>query len=146
MSLKYRRSLVAKQRGFLIPVAMLLVVGIGVLALTISRITSQSSISAYNEGISLQAFYAAESGAYFGMNQLLFNVTLRTAADTNCINLDGSTLNGLANGLQACSVSITCSADTVGGDPQSFYTIVSTASCGAGEIYAERSVEVKSYY
>lgn len=136
-----------KQDGLLIPVAMVIVVGIAVLALTISRITSQASISAYNEGISLQAFYAAESGAYYGMNQLLFNEAVRADVDTNCSDLNSNAaITGMANGLQACTVTVTCAVETVAGSIQSYYTIVSSAECGSGEIFAERSVEVRSFF
>ncbi len=132
-------------KGFLIPVAAIIVVGIAVLATSITRITSQSSQASITEGIALQAFYAAESGAYYGMNQLMFNVTARAVSDTNCVTLNGSVINFTANGLQSCSATVTCVADTVGGDPRSFYTIRSSATCGSGDIFAERIVEVSSF-
>ncbi len=143
----HRRSLPNRDRqgGFLIPVAAMIVVGVAALALAISRITSQSSQASVVEGISMQAFYAAESGAYYGMSRLMFDVTSRAVADTNCTAVNGSTLNYSANGLQACSATITCSTASVGGSPLSFYTIRSSASCGSNEIFSQRIVEVSSY-
>ncbi len=138
-------ALPRKHRGFLIPVAAMIVVGIGVLALAMSRIASQSSQASVIEGISAQAFYAAESGAQYGMSVLMFNVTNRATADTNCGTVNGSTLNYTVTGLQACSAQITCTVSTVVGNPQSFYTIRSEASCGSGDIQAERIVQVSSY-
>ena len=134
-----------KHRGFLIPVAAIIIVGIGVLAIAISRIASQSSQASVIEGISAQAFYAAESGAHYGMSVLMFDVTDRTVADTNCATVTGTTLNFTVTGLQACSALITCAVATVTGNVQSFYTIRSEASCGSGDIQAERIVEVSSY-
>lgn len=137
---KYRQA-----RGFLIPLSAILLVGIGVLAVAINRISSQSSYASFLEGVSNQAFYAAESGAYYGMSQLMFDVDDRTVADTNCAGLTGNSLNFTANGLQNCSTDITCVVSTVSGNPLSFYTIRSEASCGSGDIFAERTVEVSSF-
>ena len=123
--------------------AAILVVGIAILALAISRMASQSGQSSIIEGISAQAFYAAESGAQYGMNQLMFNVTSRTVSDANCGAL-GTTINFTAAGLSACSATISCSIGTVGGNPESFYTIRSEGSCGSGAMLAERIVEVSS--
>ncbi len=138
-SLANRRS----NKGFLIPVAAILVVGIGVLALAISRMASQAGQSSIIEGISAQAFYAAESGAQYAMNRLMFNVTDRTVSDANCGTL-GTTLNFTAAGLGVCSATITCSVGTVPGNPQSFYTIRSEGTCGSGAMIAERIIEVSS--
>ncbi|MFL0799970.1 MAG: MSHA biogenesis protein MshP [Agarilytica sp.] len=132
-------------QGFLIPAAAIIVVGVAVLATAITRITSQSSQASVTEGISLQAFYAAESGAYYGMNRLMFDVTDRAISDANCAALSGSTINFSTNGLQSCSTTVTCAVDTVGGDPRSFYSIRSSATCGSGDIFAERIVEVSSF-
>lgn len=135
----------SRSGGFLIPMAAMIVVGVAVMATAIARIASQSGQASFVEGVSLQAFYAAESGAYYGMNRLMFDVTNRTVADANCTGFSGSVLNYPANGLQACSATITCVISTVGGSPLSFYSIRSEASCGSGDIYAERIVEVSSY-
>lgn len=134
------------QRGFLLPVAMVLIVGIGVMAIAINRIASQSSQSSVAEGLSVQAFYAAESGAQLAMSRLLFNVNSRALVDANCAALDGTSLNFTASGLQACSTTLSCSISNVAGNPQNFYTLVSDASCGSGDLAAERSVEVKTFY
>lgn len=143
---KFAKSMNSYSRssGFLIPMAAMIVVGIAVLATAIARIASQSGQASVVEGVSLQAFYAAESGAYYGMNQLMFDVSDRSVADTNCAAVSGSVLNYSANGLQACSATITCVVSTVGGSPLSFYSIRSDASCGSGDIFAERIVEVSS--
>ncbi len=135
----------ARSRGFLIPLAAIVVVGIAVLAIAISDMAAQSSQAVVVEGLSVQAFYAAESGAYYGMHQLLFDVSDRAVADANCIALNGSTLNFTALGLQACSSDIFCTTATAAGNPQSFYTIRSEASCGAGDLTAERIIEVTSF-
>ncbi|MFT5082919.1 MAG: MSHA biogenesis protein MshP [Lentisphaeria bacterium] len=134
-----------KNKGFLIPLAAFIVFGIGLLAVAINKIASQSSHASVLEGISLQAFYAAETGAQYGMNRLMFDVTDRLVSDANCAALAGGiTLNYTAAGLQACSATISCSMNTVAGFPFSFYAVRSEASCGSGEIAAQREIEVSA--
>lgn len=131
-------------RGFLIPVAAMIVVGIAVLAIAISRMSSQTFQASIIEAISAQAFYAAESGASFGMTQLMFNVDDRAIADVNCDALS-TTVNFNAPGLRACSAVISCTRSSAVGSPLSFYTIRSEASCGGGDLIAERIIEVSSF-
>ena len=136
------------QQGFLIPLSVILIVGIGVLALTISRVSSQSNSSSVLEGISLQTFYAAESGAQYGLHQLFFSNTTRADADATCTGVGSpfpNTINFTADGLQLCSTTVSCSFTTDTPATTSFYTIVSAASCGAGDIVAERTVEVRAF-
>lgn len=60
-----------RSKGFLMPLAAVLVVGVAMMALAISHMASNSGNSSVQEGLSLQAFYAAESGAQYAMNQLI---------------------------------------------------------------------------
>ncbi len=129
----------------MIPLAAIIVVGLGVLALAISRISSQTGTSAIQEGISVQAFYAAESGAQLGMGRLFSNPANRAAVDANCIAVSGSNINFTVPGLDTCSTTIGCSRSTDAGDTISFYLITSTASCGSGSLVAERTIQVSAY-
>lgn len=134
-----------KQGGFLIPLAAIIVVGLAVLALAISRISSQTGTAAIQEGVSVQAFYAAESGAQIAMNQLFFNAADRAAVDGNCIAVSGSTINYAVVGLDTCSASISCTQNPDAGNTTSFYVITSAASCGSGNLVAERTIQVSAY-
>jgi len=136
----------AKQnKGFLIPLAAIIIVGVAILAAAISRFTSQSSQASVLEGISIQAFYAAESGANVAMNQLMFNVDDRSTADANCDALSGRVVNFSTAGLQVCQAIISCSRSNIVGSPQSFYNISSSGTCGSGDIFARRIIEVSSF-
>ncbi len=136
------------QKGFMIPLALFIIIALSALALALTKMNSQASTSVVIEGVSLQAFFSAETGAQYAMHQLLFNVTNRSAADTNCTNMP-ATISGFphvsAIGLQNCSVSISCSRASVSGNPTSFYTIQSTGICGSGVLTAERTIEVNAY-
>lgn len=131
-------------KGFLIPLAAIIIVGVGVLAIAISRFSAQSSQASVLEGISLQAFYAAESGAYYALNQLVFNVDDRNISDANCDALLGQVVNFSAVGLQTCQVTVSCVRTNVLGNPQSFYAISSSGTCGGGDIFAQRTIQVSS--
>lgn len=136
----------SNSKGFLMPLAAVLVVGVAMMALAISHMASNSGNSSVQEGLSLQAFYAAESGAQYAMNQLMFDVTSRTSADANCVSLSGASLNFSAIGLAVCSASLSCSVANDAANTTSFYSITSSANCGAGDLFAQRIITVSAFF
>lgn len=137
-----------RMQGFMIPLALFILVGIGVLAVSMNRLMSQSNTSSALEGVSLQAFFAAETGAGYAMHELMFNVTERSVADANCVSLSSTVPNfpgAAAAGLQSCSISLSCQRDTVTNSEKSFYTLRSTGRCGGGTLTAERTIEVSAF-
>lgn len=133
-----------QQQGFLIPLALFILVVMGVLALTISRTSIQTQSSSIQEFTNIQAFYAAESGAQRGMKHLFFDARppTKTSADIQCSSLN-VTYNFTDDGLKACNAWVKCSK---GGDAiRSFYTIKSIGSCGTDQYRAERTIEVGSF-
>lgn len=145
---KYPLSLANNQSGFLVPLAAIIIVGIGVLAISISRLSSQGNTSAIFEGLSLQALYAAETGANAGLHNLFFDNSDRNEADSRCntLNTTPLSLNYSATGLSACSATVTCSFTTNG--TVSYYTLESRGSCGTSlttNTTAERTIEVSAW-
>ena len=134
-----------RQRGFLIPLAAIILVGIAVLALAISRISGHSHITATQEGLSVQAFFAAESGAQFGMNQLFYNVSDRATADGNCAAVSGASINFSVAGLTTCRAALACVRSIDAGDTTSFYLVTSAARCGSGDVLAERTIQISAF-
>lgn len=148
-----------RQRGFLMPVALFIIVIMGIYALVLWRTTSQSNISAVQEVISVQAFYAAESGAQRGMADLFFPEVSRNQTDTRCQNMN-RTITFTVTGLNNCSATVSCScvyennnacnpADSGNYSPsapvvRSFYTLTSAGSCGSGNISAVRTLVVQA--
>ena len=133
------------QRGFLVPLAAFIIVIMGLLALTIARFSGQSTLALAQEAISTQAFYAAESGAQYGMNQLFYDtgtVLTRALVDGNCTAVNGDTVNFSGAGLNNCSATISCSFTADAGNTTSFYTLASTGNCGSGSVTAQRTVQV----
>jgi MSHA biogenesis protein MshP len=135
----------SRERGFLMPLAAFLVVMMALFALTMSRNTGQSAISSTQEHISLQSFYAAESGAQMGMSQLFFRAGAldRACADDVCLNTLADPPANIP-GFASCTVTLACTRNTNAADTVSFYQITSTANCGAGNITAQRLVQVSS--
>lgn len=156
-------SCTSKQQGFLLPLAIFIVVAMAALALVLTRNIIQTNFSATQEMVSAQTFYAAESGAQRGMQIIFYpDASSRQAADIRCIAMNttiafGATVTGLKN----CSTVVTCgclyqdnsacapgtasnySASTT--KPNSFYKISSVATCGSGNLRSVRTIEAGSF-
>lgn len=143
----------ARQRGFLMPVAIFIVVAMGLFALMIWRTSVQTNVSAVQELISTQAFYAAESGAQAGMSQLFYpDASTKNAVDTQCVNMGSTVLDfSGVQGLNLCQATLTCECSDENGAAcsgtadYSFYTLTSIGECGSGDISAERSLQVSAF-
>ncbi len=136
-------SPIGRQRGFLLPLALFMMLVLGLLALGLWRVSAQTNIGAVQELISVQAFYAAESGAQEGMSLLFYpDASSRATVDGQCaaINL----LRGYDNipGLNNCSAQISCARQEM--NETSFYTITSHGQCQAGSLQAQRTIEVSA--
>ena len=150
----------ARQAGFLIPVALFILVVMGGLAIVIARTSSQANQSITQELLSVEAFYAAESGAQRGLQSLFYpDASSRLSVDSRCgvlslnINFSG------VQGLQLCSAHISCSclyedgsscnlgnnanysSDVSLGKAKSFYKITSVGRCGQSRFSAARTIE-----
>lgn len=133
------------QQGFLLPLALFILVVMGVLALTISRTSIQTQTSSIQEFTNIQAFYAAESGAQRGMQHLFLNAALlRADVDGRCAGWSQS-YNFTAAGLRACTAQVSCAFTTDAGNIRSFYTLTSVGVCGTDQYRAERSIQVGSF-
>ncbi|MCH7741204.1 MAG: MSHA biogenesis protein MshP [Proteobacteria bacterium] len=136
------------QHGFLIPLAIFILVVMGFFAITIARITGQTAIATAQEAVTIASFYAAESGARYAMNQLFYDTASpisRVTVDANCTAVDSSNLTFTVDGLRGCSAAINCSRTADAANTTSYYRIQSQATCGSGAVSAERTVEISAY-
>lgn len=135
-----------RQRGFLIPLAIFIVVVMSFFAIALWRTTIQTSLSGAQELISVQAFYAAESGAQEGMQVLFFpDASSRAAVNGRCASMNlNSVFNGVA-GLNGCRAAVTCACANCDIGITSYYTVTSIGSCGTGSMSAVRTVKVGSF-
>lgn len=149
---RYSLALPKRQAGFLIPLAIFIVVVMGLLALALARTTTQTGLATAQELVSLQAFYTAESGAQHGMNHLFYGQEARLEVDSQC-NDYSEVVSFSVTGLKGCTATITCECS--GSDPDTgnscgsgttgFYEIETVGSCGSGVISAQRSIRVSAF-
>ena len=133
-----------RQRGYLMPVAIAIIVLLGLLAVTLSRTTQLGAVSSTQEGVALQALYAAESGAQLGMNQLFYSpasMPTRASATARCVAMNVN-VNFDVPGLRNCAASVTCAPAQPAG--ANYYQLSSVGNCGSGAIAAQRQVRVSA--
>jgi MSHA biogenesis protein MshP len=133
------------QRGFLLPVAVFILVVMSVAALALWRSSIQTSRATVQELISAQALYAAESGAQAGVGQVLASAN-RTTANAVCDALNLSQAYSVT-GLQRCSAQVSCRVilnPPSPSDTSSVYEVISQGRCGTS-VTAERSIMVAAY-
>lgn len=131
-----------RQRGFLLPVALFIIVVMGFASLALWRTTAQTSTASVQELLSTQAFYAAESGVQAGLSELFYpNANNRQQADDRCSNLDQNLDFSGVEGLNLCTADVQCELVEAG-----FYQITSQGRCGTGSNYAERDLEARAKF
>lgn len=153
-----------KQQGFLLPLALFIVIVMGLFSLVLARNSIQTSNATLLELVSTQAFYAAESGAQRGMQDLLtLNPTSRNAVDSRCASAFPATYTFTVTGLKNCSAVVACSCLYTNNTAcssataanystaattatlTSFYKISSVATCGSGNFKAVRTIEAGAF-
>lgn len=138
----FQHRAMRKQGGFLLPVALFIIVVMGFASLALWRTTSQSSIASVQEVVSVQALYAAESAVQFGLNELFYpDVSSRSLVDNRCGGLNESLdFSGVA-GLNLCTALVQCSLAEPG-----VYNLEVDGSCGSGPTRAERSLNIQAKF
>ncbi len=141
------RKLNKKQKGFLLPLALFMIVVASGGVLLMSKHANDSSAGLTLAVVSKQSVYAAETGAQLAVNQLFFPVTNRQQTDARCsttsINQSFSVI-----GIDNCRVVVSCvchyengnacdatqegNYNGIAGINDSFYHLDSAASCGSG--------------
>ncbi len=155
------RNQADKQRGFLLPVALFIIVIMGMFALTLWRTSAQTSMASVQEIHTVQAFFAAETGGQRGMSALFFpDSSDRQAIDARCGAMN-ITLDYVATGLSSCEAQVTCTCvyenaaicdaatginyTLTGPVVKSFYKLTSTSLCGSGNYAATRTLAVGAF-
>jgi MSHA biogenesis protein MshP len=135
-----------RQRGLGLPAAIFVITLLAVLAVAINALVAQNDAAFEEEVLLTRAFYAAESGAGFGLNAL-FPPQEFPGYATGAGTLAGSCAVANATytlevpGLNACTAAVSCVVDaSVAG--VDYYTITSVGTCaGVG-----RTVQVRSSF
>jgi len=134
------------QRGLGLPAAIFVITLLAVLAVAINALVSQNDAAFEEQVLLTRAFYAAESGAGFGLHALFppeefpGYASGAGALPGSCAVAD-KTYELLAAGLNACTVTVSCNVDaTVSG--VDFYTITSVGTCAD----VTRTVQVRTSF
>ncbi len=130
------------------PVAIFILLAMGVFALKLGRTIAQTAALTPQELISVNAFYAADSAAQYALRQIFYSgaATLtRAAADGACNAVDGGSLGYAGAGLNNCRVGLACTIASDAANSTSFYTVTSAATCTLGAVSAQRSVQVSAF-
>lgn len=131
---------VKRQAGLNLPAAIFVITLLALLAVAINALVNRGAQS-YQEEINLtRAFYAAESGAGFGMNTIFppegfpgYGAPAECAAGPRVYSFT-------VPGLNACTASVTCSTTPVGG--VSYATVTSVGNCDG----IERTIQVRTSF
>lgn len=134
------------QAGFLLPVALFLILGAAALAVSISRSSGSLPLIAVQEIFSQQALQAADSGANFGLSYLLMHPSpSRSHSDGLCRSLSGSRLEFDSPGLKNCVANVSCGLQSSSKNDASYYTVTSQGQCGDAPNDGSRTVAVSAY-
>lgn len=136
----------ARQQGFLLPLALFVVIAAASLAVAISQMAGASRSTVLLSALSDQAYYAADAGLEYALVRL--HTTARPAklaepampASAICSDLEGVELQFDELGLKSCQANLQC-AESITANAGVIYLLVSAAKCGAGEASSERTLK-----
>lgn len=127
------------QRGIGLPAAIFVITLMSLIAAAVFSLVNQNA-QTYAEEIDLaRAFYAAESGAGFGMNTIFPPEEYPGYSNSPRCGIT-TTYTFVVDGLNQCTAEVACSTVTDSGN--TYATIQSKGSCGD----VERTVRVRTVY
>lgn len=127
------------------PLSLFIVVGAATLAIAMSQMAAGSRSSAVLSTLNAQAFYAADSGIQRALHQLYFGNDSQSAVDAACASVDGATFNLSVQGLNGCSVSLSCQLVQSADSSTSVYSLLSQSACGQGDYATGRRIRTQAY-
>lgn len=158
------RSRIQYQAGFLIPLALFILVVMGGTSIAITRMGLVNRIGPMQEHLSMQAYYAARTGAEYTLHNIYFlppqndpdsvDVIDYTHVQAVCdpSDTDDEPIDKIEMPASKCSATISCQWRCVTANANSNLqilelTIISQGICGSeGELWADRTIEVGSVF
>lgn len=154
------------QQGFLIPLALFILMVMGGLAAAITRMGTMNGVTPLQEHLSMQAYYTARTGAEYAMHNVYFlppgsSATINYAHVLDvCQKLQNHKINTLPQ--TQCDIELSCTPRCVpastpsgnGSGPTAastgnhlHLTITSRGICGQkGQIWGDRTIEIASVF
>jgi len=133
----------SRQQGAGLPMAIFLITVMALIVTTITQLQQSTSEMETLDIQSVRAFYAAESGAQMALSVLL---PPDGSAGASCSGEIYTQSPFPEEGLRGCSATVTCNQETVivEGEPENYYTLTSTGTCGSGREQGQRVIEVRA--
>lgn len=142
--MKGNRSLRSRQQGVGLPAAIFVITLMAILAVAISQLVFDNARNFEEETLLTRAFYAAESGAGFGMHALFPPQEFpeyQNGVDSAAACITETEFAFTVDGLNECTATVTCTLDATV-DNVEYYTIVSIGQCRD----VNRTVQVRTSF
>lgn len=133
------------QAGFLIPLALFIVVSAATLGVAMGQLAAGSRSSAILLALNAQALFTADAGVQSVMHNLYYGADTRAAVDANCEAVDGDMLSLTGQGVAGCRLVLNCTVAVSAFGNVSLYTLESQSQCGSGDYVTSRRVRAWSY-
>ncbi|MGS2721188.1 pilus assembly PilX family protein [Paraglaciecola aestuariivivens] len=130
----YSSKSLAKQQGSMLVIALFVIIVLGLLGITLTRLLAASSDSIIHEVLGQRAFNAAKSG---------IDCAVAAQFGAGCSQPTSFTFNGVP-GLENCSYSVISNNTAVQDGAKNFthWSFTSTGQCTAGKIMVSRTVYI----
>lgn len=134
---------IKQQQGSALVVALFIIIVMGLLVGSMSRLLVSSSESISYEVLGTRAFFAAQSGMERSLSLLYaLDAPVLDSCPPAMPKIDFGAV-GIA-GLEQCSVETSCGfAQSSLGDSITHFYLVSTATCGTGAFTSSRTIEME---
>lgn len=133
---------VKQQQGSALVVALFIIIVMGLLVGSMSRLLVSSSESISYEVLGTRAFFAAQSGMERSLS-LLYD--LDAPVLTSCPAMPDIDFGAVGSaGLEQCRATMSCTAATSSLDNSvTHFYLISTATCGSGAFTSSRTIEME---
>jgi len=121
------------QRGLGLATALFVITVMALLAALIFQLIRSNTQSTQEQILLVRAFYAAESGVQFGLNQVF-----PPSGALGVCTAGPTTFNLAVDGLNLCTTAMLCTSVAVASTD--YYTITSTGTCGD----VSRTIQVRA--
>jgi MSHA biogenesis protein MshP len=125
----------SRQRGFSLILVLFLLVVVSLLAVSMTRLDSGSSVAVSQEILSTRALFAAESGAQ-AMAMKVFPIN-GSSTCPGTVNLTYT-----ASGLSGCAATVTIACPAITAAGKTVYSVQSEGACNSGTQSARRKVQI----
>lgn len=127
------------QKGSALVIAIFVVLVMSLLGFTMVKLLATSADNVIHEVYGVRALSAAQSGINESLS-LAFPIEGPAAAPSSCVNFNRD--YSATNGLQNCSVSVSCSVVNIASENIDYYRFVSNGSCATDQQIVSRTVAI----